>query len=302
MIKGTTAFDIYNTISNPNLFINGNFQVWQRGTVFSKVTAQEFSADRWMFRGSGEAVINNNSGITLAITGTGQLMQSIEWKNRPGGKYTISMEARFLNVTSFTFRIVVGEETSDIIDSPVITVQSGFNMYSYTFDVPDGLDQLDVYLFANLVSTDVPNISVRWAKFEYGEYVTKCIPRLYPEEFAMCQRYFQRYIRDDDSQYGGQKQLNFTIINISASTIVGTVLLPTFMYRAPDVDGLNALQLRAINGNSGLSATPSLANSMTTSIFVNMSGSGFTATTQYRIGTLNNGVALDLNGEMSPIQ
>tara|TARA_Y100001956_G_scaffold70858_1_gene75177 strand:- start:659 stop:1093 length:435 start_codon:yes stop_codon:yes gene_type:complete len=32
--------------SNPNLFINGDFSVWQRGTTFSNIGGQ-YTADRW---------------------------------------------------------------------------------------------------------------------------------------------------------------------------------------------------------------------------------------------------------------
>ena len=39
--------------SNPNLLINGGFNIWQRGTSF---TAQGFSADRWLWQQSGGAL------------------------------------------------------------------------------------------------------------------------------------------------------------------------------------------------------------------------------------------------------
>lgn len=35
------------TFSNPNLLINGNFQVWQRGTSFESRT-DIYSVDRWI--------------------------------------------------------------------------------------------------------------------------------------------------------------------------------------------------------------------------------------------------------------
>ena len=45
-------------ISNPNLLINGDFQVWQRGTSFtSEFVAGIYTADRWRVFGNADSSI-----------------------------------------------------------------------------------------------------------------------------------------------------------------------------------------------------------------------------------------------------
>jgi hypothetical protein len=39
-----------------NLLINGNFDVWQRGTSFAAITNDDYSSDRWKWGFSGSMV------------------------------------------------------------------------------------------------------------------------------------------------------------------------------------------------------------------------------------------------------
>ena len=43
-------------LSNRNVIINGNFDIWQRGTTFTNLSTNTFSADRWRYVDNSDAV------------------------------------------------------------------------------------------------------------------------------------------------------------------------------------------------------------------------------------------------------
>ena len=66
-------------ISNPNLLINGDFQIWQRGVSFGVIPANSYTADRWNNSGGSSLTEKTISGIKhiTAPTSSG-LLQIIE--------------------------------------------------------------------------------------------------------------------------------------------------------------------------------------------------------------------------------
>ncbi len=60
--------------SNKNAIINGDFNIWQRGSSFVSVTDQQYSADRWIYGKSGTMVHDISRSVdvpTLAQAGRG---------------------------------------------------------------------------------------------------------------------------------------------------------------------------------------------------------------------------------------
>ena len=51
-----------------NRIINGNFDIWQRGTSFTSLTSAEFTADRWNLEASGATIDVSRQEFTLGQT------------------------------------------------------------------------------------------------------------------------------------------------------------------------------------------------------------------------------------------
>lgn len=149
---------LYKNISNPNLFINGNFQIWQNGTEFLDIVSGDLTsvADRW-------SVLHNNSG-TLNIT-----------KAEDGLHVDYSLASPII-VTQ-----VLEEETLNSLKGKTLTLSYGVTNTEYTehtrqVEVPDA--DMDRFVFATknsyieLFSGDTLN----WVKLEVGTVKTPCVP------------------------------------------------------------------------------------------------------------------------------
>jgi hypothetical protein len=65
-VSADSVIEVVNTFSRKNVIINGNMDVWQRGTSFTGVTGAQFGADRFEFVMNGpSAVVTVNRGTSV---------------------------------------------------------------------------------------------------------------------------------------------------------------------------------------------------------------------------------------------
>jgi hypothetical protein len=101
---------VQNAFSNPNLLINGDFQVWQRGTsfTFSKDQAIHYHADRWALYNTNitiNKVESGEYGKGLYANGEVQIFQKLETNLETGKKYMISLQ---LNNSIIVTQAIIG--------------------------------------------------------------------------------------------------------------------------------------------------------------------------------------------------
>lgn len=180
--------------SNPNLLINGDFRVNQRGLgEYSPKTSwgdYTYTCDRWALYGLATAKF---SVTTKRLTGQTWFLQTIDdFEGLLGKTLTFSMKFNQLSndYINFTFRKVFTDETKESIDKRFYP-SIGNQTIQYTFDLPADNEktikrvELIIYQGAN------GDIEIDYIKLEIGSIATPYSPRPYAEELALCQRYYQ---------------------------------------------------------------------------------------------------------------
>lgn len=182
--------------NNSNLLINGDFQVWQRGTSFTNLEGFKYTADRWqVYRGNGATstmnAVKTEKGIKVyssqLATGMLYLAQTIECPASLWGRnITLSYKGdqTYANI-NFNKTVVSGSSGASLGSA---LTKSNDKIKHLTTTVPVGTKSLSVLLFIDTALKT--SFEIEWVKLEVGEYPTQFSPRTYAEELSMCQRYF----------------------------------------------------------------------------------------------------------------
>lgn len=155
--------------SNPNLLINPDFKINQRGaTSYEK---QGYSVDRWKIW-NVTVTPNTNGGITVKsdkYDDSGNILQYLE--NATEGDSTLSCY-----VTS-----VSGTVTMVADDNSQVVLKQGLNI----LHVSNSVKTFTIFL------NQGTSITLKWVKLEQGKVATAYIAPDLIEEYQKCQRYFQ---------------------------------------------------------------------------------------------------------------
>lgn len=159
--------------SNPNLLINPNFKINQRGqaTYETSGAGQIYSVDRWRL-GRGKVTVNSDGTVTVTATGgttneEGYYQQQLE--NAISDDYTVSMEV-----------ISVSGAVRIAIDGVWQNVKSGLNV----FHGITGTGAVGLQL-ANGAS-----ITLKWVKLEQGSIATSFVAPNPAEEIEKCRAFY----------------------------------------------------------------------------------------------------------------
>jgi hypothetical protein len=187
-----------------NRIINGDMRIWQRGTSFSGTV---YAADRWQCVYGTSPTIAQTSDVptgyqyALNFSGSGfttisQKIESLNCYGLSGQTVTISFWAKqpsgsnALGIALYYPTAVDNYTSTTIIASTTVTPTSTWAQYTYTVsslpaNVLNGL-QL-AFNGANASS----NFYITGVQLETGSVATPFERRLYGQELALCQRYYE---------------------------------------------------------------------------------------------------------------
>ncbi len=229
VLKTDTIDELYHNLSlssgRRNLIINGNFQIWQRGTTFSNQNTTGYRADRWKVYGAGGTTTtitreSFNIGQTdvpgapeyfMRVNNTPdsdttwmEIEQKVEDVKRFSGRWiTISfwirsnypqfrndrLQVETNNGTSGSSSFTVGSTKFNISTAWERKVFTYYvpSMAGYTINPNNYLDIKTLQTAATGADTyyDIANFQL-----EYGRQATPFEYRSYAEELALCQRYY----------------------------------------------------------------------------------------------------------------
>ena len=176
--------------SNPNLLINPDFKVNQRG--LSEYSG-DYTVDGWYIQGNKCSVRPNADGILITATinpdaTTHTLWQKIE-NPLPPGKYTLSLKAADITGV-WAARIRTVTAAGDYVDSYYTSAfREGVNKVSV--DLPEGEYISAVSVGINKSTVVGDSVKLAWIKLESGPLATSFVPPDPATELAKCQRYYQ---------------------------------------------------------------------------------------------------------------
>jgi hypothetical protein len=276
---------------NYNYIINGDFQVWQRGTSFTPTSGTTtYVADRWAMASISPVTYSQtNTGLritnTTDFTVNSRFQQSIEVPKSLQGK-TVTLSFKVKCSVNKNIGVAIVPYNEAVIASKAVAITSTSQVYSITLTLPTGKDIISVIfgLSTNTTSynglTAVTNFPVctidfEWVKLEYGSIATPFVPRLYVEELALCQRYYEviPYTPSDSISSSGTP--GFIINTIPYK--VQKRIIPTVIFK--DSTGTAGYCSRGIIASSINNGQPiTLNGTSSTSIMVVESSSGTAAT------------------------
>ena len=214
-----------------NRIINGNFDIWQRGTSFSNPADNAYTADRWVvtYNGSGATRTVSqqifNPGSTEAALGAVFFLRHAQTVAGSGGTYntvnqrmegvrtyegqavTLSFYARgtsaSLTLSTIQLRQNFGAggsaEVFTTVASSVVIAGSTFARYTYTVTVPSITGKTvgtsaSLELIFNLPVNNTFSLDIASVQIEPGPVATPFEQRPIGTELALCQRYFNRIV------------------------------------------------------------------------------------------------------------
>ena len=190
-------------LSNRNILINGNFDVWQRGDT-STTSNGYGSADRWRHytAGVGGATFAKNSDGDMHITvtgsgsGTARVGQIIEFPEKYHGQ-TVTFTAK-VKSNSTNARLLVDTNTQWYTETDTHSGGGDWETLSITLTLESsGLTYLrftvglDGAQSANVSLTSSDYVTIKECQLERGDTATPFEHRSYGDELQRCQRYYQ---------------------------------------------------------------------------------------------------------------
>lgn len=192
--------------SNPNLLINGDFRVNQRG---DSVYTTGFTVDRWRISSPCTVTPLINGGVNILTTGNADAlfyrMEVEDFEMIRGKTCTVSMKCS--EITMGQIDVQVGDSSIDWLSQIESQGLKSDGIFKMTFNVPINATATTKI---TIHTTDATNVNVEWIKLEIGSVATEYSARPYAKELAMCQRYYEKI---DTSIQGNNYNIFARVLN-----------------------------------------------------------------------------------------
>ena len=211
------------TLSNPNLLINGEFAVWQRGESFTiprtGYGTGKYTADRWRVWANADST-GGNITVTKADDG-----MHIEADGAGFATYRFE-EAEVKKLSGKT--VTLSQSVDGVVSSAVRSFPT-----------------------TGILNVTLPaSGTINWIKLELGEEATPYVPKGYGEELLACMRYYQ------------VTGAAFCAGYLTAQTASCTYTLPVPMRTTPTIaGGVNQVTVRPIGADPIYDQTATLLSS-----------------------------------------
>lgn len=159
--------------SNPNLLINPDFKINQRGQSTYSSTGVGGTVDRWIGT-NVKTVVNSDDTVTVSsLSGTGYYTQHEEKVSY--GKHTYSIYVQAITGTVKAFY-----KNKDLKDNELGTLKQGLNTFT---SVDDGFKSFLLSIAGG------SSVTLKYAKVEQGTVATSFIAPNPAEELTKCYRF-----------------------------------------------------------------------------------------------------------------
>ena len=206
--------------SNPNLLINPDFKINQRGAT--SYEQQGYSVDRWKIW-NVTVTPNSNGSITIKndkYTDTGTFIQILE--NSTEGDSTLSC---YVTSVSGTVTMVADDDSQVILKQGLNVVHTSKSTKNFIIFLNQGT-----------------SVTLKWVKLEQGEVATEFIAPNPAEELATCKRFTQYY--DSIPCIPG-------VLYVANTTSATSGWLPLYQILSPSMRVVPTISVFSVNANNG---------------------------------------------------
>lgn len=271
--------------SNPNLLINPNFKINQRGST--TYTGKGYTVDRWFNSTDYTVSTITDNGIKIGTinpsggtsnTTIGQIGTNLEPETAlllRGKTITFSINVTELTAVGAKMMIFERNESDEPTYTTVKIASTGINTCKTT--IKNDTTKIDVRIYGVDTRTNsevyTNYTTVQWAKLEVGSVPSLFTPPDPATELLKCQRYYQKI-----SGLNNHFSSGFIVATYIAATIIN---LPTSLNKKPTV---------VLNGNiylntKGYVATKAISCNSDSIIDIVPNDNNNIFTTTYNIGS-----------------
>lgn len=188
---------------NPNLLINSDFKIWQRGISFSQYASPwVYTADHWRVGGVNDGVarditlsedgslyVGNDTNAGIGYVNISQVIEGHKLENVKKMTATVRLKGEVATgstMPAIALKLLVNN--NEIIQH--LNITTTYETYNVVFDIGEEITAINNLEFRIYVRTPLVKLNVAYAKLEVGGSPTIYIPSDYQEEFHKCSRYY----------------------------------------------------------------------------------------------------------------